>query len=89
MVVKPGSSGGAMWLYGDMMSRFDAQKAPAGQAEVSAALTALCPAGWTFKEQNGQWGLWPDDLLKYHTHALLYLQYANRMVEVDGEIHAS
>lgn len=83
MLIKPGSSGGAMWLYSDMMQRFDAQKAPAGQCEVSAALTALCPIGWQFKEHNGQWGLWPDDLLKYHTHALVYLQYTNKMAEVD------
>lgn len=87
MVIMPGSSQGAMLLYADMMQRFDVLGAAAGQTEVNTALTSLCPPGWAFREQNGQWGLWPDDVLKYHSHALLYLQWATKMVEVERGVH--
>lgn len=92
MIIKPGSSQGAMWLYNQVLSNWIAAKlAPDAPIldHVNHNLNELCPPGWRFKENNGQWGLWPDDLLKYHTHSLLYLGWTNRkMKEVDNALYS-
>ena len=82
MLIKAGSSKGAMWLYSDMTARMLTLDMPATQEDVTRVLDSLCPEGWRFRDNNGQWGLWPDDLLKYYTHGLLYLSWVPKMREV-------
>jgi hypothetical protein len=82
MMIQAGSSKGALWLYGNIVSRLDKLGEPYEVEAVSRVLNHLCPPGWAFKDNNGQWGLWPDDVMKYTTHALLYSEKCSKMVEV-------
>ena len=82
MIIRAGSSKGALWLYGNIVSRLEALHEPYDVADVSRILNYLCPPGWSFKDNNGQWGLWPEDVMKYTTHALAYSDKCSKMVEV-------